>query len=124
MISITNGPTVPLDDYILHMVLKRGRVISKPKSPLYVEAHDLSAPDGQEPMKFKMSLVEASYISETMPEFDQAGLVGSWRLFGTTGLLKLTKAFDGRYDEGKVREFLLDSQSAPFVQNRYSTLLK
>jgi hypothetical protein len=120
MIRITNGPSVPLDDYILHMVLKRGRVISRPKSPLYVEAIDLSS---EGPMKFKMSLVDASYITETYPEFE-TGLVATWRLFGTTGLLKLVKAFDHRTNLEKVKEFLLDSQSAPFILEKYKDILK
>lgn len=119
MISITNGPTVPLDDYILHMVLQRGRVISVPKKPLYVEVIDMS---DVRPLKFKMSLVDASFISDMHPDFDTKGLVATWRLHGTSGLLKMIKAFDSTCPI-KIKEFLLDPQSASFVLDKYKKVL-
>lgn len=112
---------VPMDDYILHMVLKKGRVVSAPRKPIYVEAIDLADKDGLVHC-FKMSMVDAFQLSDTFPEFSTRGLVGSWRLVGSTGQLKLIKAFES-HNEDAVKAFLTSPESHSLALDRYKLLL-
>ena len=102
----------PIDDYVMHMVVRRGPVVSKQRETLYVEARDITG------LVFRMTLVEASQLSERHESFDNEGLVGVWQLVGSTGRLKLLKAFAGTADA--VRAFLLETASTDAVRERYA----
>ena len=113
---------VPMDDYILNMVLRRGRIVSSPRKPIFVEAIDLANHDGLV-HSFRMSMVDSFQTSETYPEFSLEGLVGTWRLVGSTGQIKLLKAFENRNNSEAVKSFLLNSESHSLARDRYTTLL-
>lgn len=104
----------PIDDYVLHMVVRRGPVVSKRREGLYVQAKDLTG------LVFRMALVEASQISERHEDFDGDGLVGVWQLVGSTGMLKLVKTCENK-TSGSVKAFLLEPASA--VKARYESAL-
>lgn len=110
-----------MDDYVLHMVLRRGRVVSSPHKPIYVEAIDLAEYDGLV-HSFRMSMVDAFQICDTYPDFDASGLVGTWRLVGSTGQIKLVKAFEDRTIDA-VKAFLTSSESHPMALERYKLFI-
>lgn len=112
---------VPIDDYVMHMVLRRGLVVSCPRKPIYVEAIDM-APHNDSVHCFKMSLVDSFQLMDTYPEFAD-GIVGSWRLVGSTGHIKLIKAFDDRNHAEAVKKFLLSEESHAIASERYSKQL-
>ena len=107
----------PLDDYVMHMVVRRGPVVSKRREGLYVEARDMTG------LVFRMALVEASQLSERHEAFDGDGLVGTWQLVGSTGRLKLLKTFAGDATAEAVRAFLLKTASTDAVRQRYAAAL-
>lgn len=108
------------EDYLFRMILKQGHVVSRPNEPIYVEAHDLSELDGRRPI-FKMTLAESSMLEEIWPAFASSGLAGEWTLNGTTGLIKLFKAFEPK-DKHELETFLLDSQGHEIMRSRYEQL--
>jgi len=116
----TGKVQVPMDDYVLHMVLKKGRIVSSARKPIYVEAIDIAEHDGHV-HSFKMSMVEAFQLCDNHPEF-VTGLVGSWRLLGSTGQVKLIKAFEER-DPELVKAFLLSKESHALALDRYAEVL-
>lgn len=110
---------VPVDDYTLHMILKRGPVVSSINKPLYVQAIDFVHNNNASHV-FRMSLLEATRISEEHPEFETFGLVASWQL-QTNGLLKFISKAPCTFDEDSIKQFLLDSVSHDIVRLRYLT---
>lgn len=110
---------LPCDDYIFHALLTRGPVVSKPNERVYVEAYDGAAADS---LVFHMSLLEASAVMDAFPAFEDAGLVASWKLSATTGLVTLIAVAPCNNDE-QVRQFLMSSASAEFVRSRYEACL-
>ena len=112
--------SVPMDDYVMHLVLRKGRVVSSARKTIFVEAIDLADKDGHV-HSFKMSMVDAFQLSDTYPEFE-TGLVGSWRLVGSTGQIKLIKAFEDRKADA-VKAFLLSKESHAIALDRYSSHL-
>jgi len=113
---------LPTDDYVFHMVLKRGSIISKPKSPLYVHVHDLATDSEGLSHVFRMSVMDASILSTTYPQFVDTGLLGSYRLSATTGLLRLHKIYDGPFTQDSIEAYLLDRCSFEFVRDRYKRM--
>lgn len=109
---------VPVDDYTLHMILKRGPIVSSINKPLYVQAIDFVHHDDLSHI-FKMSLLEASRISEECPEFDSYGLVAVWQL-QTNGLLKFVSRAPCVSDEDSIKQFLLENVSHEIVRSRYA----
>lgn len=110
--SITSPIEVPIDEYIFHGVLKKGRIVSGP-TELYAEAIDFS----KACFVFRMSLLESSIISESWPEFDTKGILGQWRLM-TNGFLKLVQISDLR-DPKEIKLFLKDSHSNILFSQHY-----
>lgn len=115
---------IPVDDYLVHLVVRKGPAVSRVEGPAYVEVLDLSGdPNDGTHLAFKMSIVDASIVAEQFPEFETSGLVATWRLQAADGLLKLVTAFDGREDQDLVRGFLVDSKSHRWARDRYKTSL-
>lgn len=115
-----NKIELTMDDYVLRAVLRRGPVVSTPEGPQYVRVHDLSEDSlGLHPI-FKMSVLEASMLSEKHPEFEGSGLVGIFKLTAPSGLVKLVNAFDHKGDQATLRTFLTDASSAEFLRRRYA----
>jgi len=110
---------IPVDDYTLHMILKRGSVVSSYDRPLYVQALDFVHHNDKSHV-FKMSLLEASRISEEHPEFDSYGLVAVWQL-QTNGHIKFVSKAPCTLDESSMKQFLLDETSHEIVRSRYET---
>ncbi len=103
---------IPVDEYLFHSVLKKGRIVSSP-SELYAEAIDFSSAR----FIFRMSLLESSSISEQCPDFDSVGLLGQWRL-GTNGLVRLVQASQLK-DPEQIKKFLKDPQSNSIFSKYY-----
>jgi hypothetical protein len=116
----STGQRLGYEDYLFRMILKQGHVVSRPNEPIYVEAHDLSELEGRRPV-FKMTLAESSMLEETWPSFATSGLSGEWTLNGTTGLLKLFKAFEAK-DSTELKLFLLDPQGHEIMRSRYQEM--
>jgi hypothetical protein len=114
-----NFIALSMDDYVLRAVLRRGPIVSTPDGPQYVRVHDLSEDaSGLHPV-FRMSVLEASILSEKHPEFEDGGLVGTFKMAAPQGLLKLVATFDHRGDQDALRAFLTDPASAEFLRSRY-----
>jgi len=111
---------IPVDDYTLHMILKRGSIVSSVNKPLYVQALDYVHHNDRSHV-FKMSLLEASRISEEHPEFDSHGLVATWQL-QTNGHIKFVSKAPCTLDT--MKQFLLDETSHEIVRSRYETFFK
>jgi hypothetical protein len=106
---------LPVEDYTFNAVLKKGRTVSSSKS-LYVEAIDF----GTQKFVFKMTLMDASIVSDSWPEFEADGLVGQWRL-QSSGLLKLVQGHTSK-NAKTVKEFLLDQSSHNIFRQYYKTI--
>lgn len=115
------GPHLGYEDYLFHMVVRLGQVVSKPNAPMHVQVHDSSEVNGSWPV-FKMTLCDSSLIEETYESFSSTGLAGQWSLSGTTGLLNLIKAYEFN-DEQSCKDFLLDGQSHAIIRERYMQIL-
>lgn len=110
--SLAQPIDLPIDEYIFHGVLKRGRIVSGPNE-LYAEALDFS----RAAFVFRMSLLESSSISESWPDFDTCGLLGQWRLM-TNGLLKLVQASELK-DPKEIKLYLKDPKSNVMFSQHY-----
>lgn len=117
--TVVNQHEVPMDDYVFHMVLRKGPMVSSPGVPLYVEVLDLVEAPGR--LIFRMSMLDASATADQWPAFENEGLAGQWRLQGTTGLLKFVQVYEGSAESTKA--FLLDETSHTFVRSRYESAL-
>ena len=110
--------SIPLDDYSFHMIIKKGKLVSKPFDIVYVQAIDVVSNVFEEHKVFRMSLVDSSYLEQEYPAFSDKGLVGQWKLVANTKQLKFIRPLqDVSYDS--VKRFLLDLSSHSFVRNRY-----
>lgn len=109
-------------EYVLHMAVRQGRVVSKPRSPVFVEALDLSGRAGERALVFRVTVADASTLAHTFPEFTEAGLLGTWRL-QTNGLLQLVKVCPAKAPD-EVRAFLTSPQSHDVVRVRYEALFE
>ena len=109
------------DDYIFNMILKRGHIVSK-KNEIYVEVIDIAELDEYN-LVFKMTVLEASVLSEKYPAFESQGLLAQWKLDSANNLIKLYKIFENNSFE-LTRAFLLDSASNVIVRERYNKLYK
>ena len=113
---------VPIDDYIFHAVMRRGPVVSKPGRPMYIEVMDFSeSPVTHSVVLFRMSLLDASIVSEAYPDFDTTGIPAIWQL-QTNGTLKFNSYMPKTYES--VQSFLLDAQSNAFLRERYKISLE
>jgi len=118
-----NVIALTMDDYVLRAVLRRGPIVSTPDGPQYVRVHDLSEDaSGMHPI-FRMSVLEASLLSDKHPEFEDRGLVGTFKLTAPQGLLKLIAAFDHKGDQAALKAFLTDQASAEFMRSRYAAAM-
>jgi hypothetical protein len=113
----------PIDDYVLHMVLRQGRMINKLNGPCLVEAIDFSAgPDGRQ-LVFHMSALEASQIADEHAAFETTGLLGRYKFSASTGLVKLVSACTST-NQDDVKAFLLDPASHELIRTRYARILE
>lgn len=112
----------PMDDYVLHMVLRRGRMINKVGHACVIEAIDFSAGTEGHQLIFHMSPLEASQISDEHVAFDTTGLLGRYKFSASTGLLKLIHASTARSPDD-VKAFLLDTASHELIRSRYAGIL-
>ena len=113
---------LPFDDYVFHMVLKKGPTISNIGHPVFTEVYDLAQDlSDQKRHIFKMSVLDASSLVEQWPSFETSGIAGSFKFQSTSGLLKSMKIFDEQ-DPEKLWTFLLDPSSHTFVRTRYEAL--
>jgi len=107
---------VPIDDYILHAVMKRGSIVSRPGKPLYVEVLDFSTHNNI--MVFKMTLLDSSCLMELHPQFDE-GLPGIWQLM-MNGYLRFVGLVPKQFES--IEAFLVDGQSNALVRERYKKI--
>jgi hypothetical protein len=113
---------LPFDDYVFHLVIKKGPTVSKIGCPVFTEVYDLAeATQDHQRHVFKMSILDASTLSEQWPLFETTGLVGSFKFQSSSGLLKAIKIFEDT-DISRIWSFLLDASSHVFVRSRYEQI--
>lgn len=118
--GLQNSLQLPLDDYVFHMIVKKGKCISRPNKDIYIEVLDCSV-DPQTDLShvFQMTVLESSILEELYPQFSSQGLLGTWQLQGSSGHIKLLKHATDLVDTAQVQAFLLDPISHNFVKDRY-----
>jgi hypothetical protein len=110
---------IPIDDYTFNAIMSQGRVVSKPDHSVYRDILLLSPAEHN--FVFKMTLLEASKIFESNPDFQDTGILGTWML-STNGFLKLVKVQNIVHDvnaERNILDFLQSPNSSDFVRKLY-----
>ena len=120
----TSSESIEAQDYIIRMIAKRGRVVSK-KRELYCEIVDLCYDENEITRIFRMNLVDSSILDIQSPEFtspkNAEGLIGSWKL-QANGLLKFLEPYDGPCSTESICDYLLNEASHPIVRSRYERM--
>ena len=110
---------IAFDEYVFHAVMKKGKLVSKPNEVAYVQVLDCAQDlDDMNQLVFKMSIVEASFLEQTWPQFDLDGILGVWNINGTNGFISLKQRMH-LTDFEEVKAFLMDSKSYELVRLRY-----
>ena len=116
--------TVDDQDYIIRMIAKRGRVVSK-KKELFCEIIDICYDSDDTARIFRMTLADASFLELQRPEFTSTkiseGLIGSWKLCAN-GFLKFIEHYDGPCSTEDITNYLLDDASHFIVRERYEAV--
>jgi len=107
------------DDFTANMIIKCGACVSSYKSPeAYVEVIDLGSNK-----KYKMSILEASVLSDVYPSFTDKGLIGTWSYNSLDQKIKLVKQ-EVCQDKTQLVEFLTSSSNYQETRKHYELFFK
>ena len=104
---------LPEDDYVFHMIVVRGRVVSREREKHYVEIIDACRDESNRQLVFKMSVANASLLEQLYPHI-KMGLIGQFNL-SSDGFLTFVR----EAPKDDCRKFLLDDASHDFMRSRY-----